>query len=224
MRILIVEDSPDILGNLVDFFQLRNFTVTTAKDGLTGLHFAATQAFDIIVLDVTLPGIDGYQVCRSLRDSPLRETPIIMLTARDELSDRLDGFKAGADDYIVKPFALSELLARIEAIVRRKRGERPKLLQVDDLLFDLGTLQVSRAGTRVKLNPTHLKLLDLLMRKSPAVVPRRELEKTLWGDEIPETDSLRSNIHLLRRAIDRAFAVKLLHTVHGIGYRLAKLQ
>lgn len=222
MRILIVEDNRDILGNLLDFFQDKGFDVTPAADGLTGLHLAATETFDVIVLDITLPGVDGYQICRSLRASSLRETPIIMLTARDELDDRLEGFRAGTDDYIVKPFALFELLARIEAVVRRRSGNRSHLLQIADLTYDLGTLQVMRNRTPLKLNPTNLKLLEILMLKSPAVVSRRELENVLWGDNAPDTDSLRSNIHLLRRAVDRDYDEKLLHTVHGVGYQLAR--
>ncbi|MCY1405083.1 Transcriptional activator protein CopR [compost metagenome] len=145
-----------------------------------------------------------------------------MLTARDQLDDRLQGFKAGADDYLIKPFALSELAARIEAVLRRSQGAARRLLQVADLSYDLDTLEVSRAGRRLKLNPLGLKLLALLMQKSPHVLRREALEEALWGDDCPDSDSLRSHIHQLRQVIDKPFPRPLLHTVHGVGYRLVE--
>ncbi|WPP01561.1 response regulator transcription factor [Pseudomonas sp. HR96] len=220
MRILVVEDNRDIMANIIEYLQLKGCETASALDGLTGLHLAATEHFDVIILDIMLPGIDGNQICRSLRASSKRHVPIIMLTARDELSDRLTGFKAGADDYVVKPFALSELLARIEALSRRINGGGRRVLQLHDLSYDLDTLEIRRAGIKLKLNPTNLKLLAILMQKSPAVVTRRELEDTLWGDDPPDSDSLRSNIHLLRRALDKGFDQPLLHTVHGVGFQL----
>jgi DNA-binding response OmpR family regulator len=167
-----------------------------------------------------LPAIDGYQVCRRLRVDAGRETPVIMLTARDALDDRLSGFSAGADDYLVKPFALSELAARIEAVLRRAQGKMKRVLEVGDLRYDLDTLEVVRAGKALKLNPIGLKLLEALMRESPAVVRRERLEEALWGEDIPDSDSLRSHIHQLRLTIDRPFPDPLLHTVHGVGFRL----
>ncbi|MDR3213109.1 MAG: response regulator transcription factor, partial [Azoarcus sp.] len=186
-----------------------------------GLHLAATRPYDLIVLDVMLPGIDGYRVCQRLREDGRRVTPIVMLTARDTLDDRLQGFASGADDYLVKPFALSELVARIEAVLRRAQGTGKRQLTVGDLRYDLETLEVSRAGKPLKLNPIGLRLLEALMQKSPAVVRRETLEEALWGDDIPDSDSLRSHIHLLRQTIDKPFAAALLHTVHGVGFRLA---
>ena len=222
MRLLVIEDNRDILTNVLDYLQLKGFTVDCAQDGLSGLHLAATGHYDLIVLDVMLPGIDGYQVCQRLRESARQDTPIIMLTARDQLDDRLHGLRAGADDYLVKPFALSELVARIEAILRRSRGGLKRHLQVADLHYDLDTLYISRAGTALKLNPIGLKLLAVLMQKSPAVVRREALEEALWGDELPDSDSLRSHIHQLRQILDKPFGKPLLHTVHGVGYRLAE--
>ncbi|MNY13707.1 Transcriptional activator protein CopR [compost metagenome] len=169
-----------------------------------------------------LPGLDGYSLCRRLRDEARSAVPVIMLTARDQLDDRLQGFKAGADDYLIKPFALSELAARIEAVLRRSQGAARRLLQVADLSYDLDTLEVSRAGCRLKLNPLGLKLLALLMQKSPHVLRREALEEALWGDDCPDSDSLRSHIHQLRQVIDKPFPRPLLHTVHGVGYRLVE--
>ena len=223
MRILVIEDNRDILANVLDYLELKGFVVDCAQDGLSGLHLAATAHYDLIVLDIMLPGIDGYQVCKRLREDAGRDTPIIMLTARDALDDRLQGLKSGADDYLIKPFALSELVARIEAVLRRSQGARKQKLQVGDLQYDLDTLQATRAGQSLRLNPIGHKLLTVLMQKRPAVVLREQLEEALWGDDVPDSDSLRSHIHQLRQVLDKPFDKPLLHTVHGVGFRLAEL-
>ncbi len=222
MRILVIEDNRDILANVLDYLQLKGFTVDCAQDGLSGLHLATTGHYDLIVLDIMPPGMDGYQVCQRLREDGHNEVPILMLTARDALDDRLQGLQVGADDYLIKPFALSELVARIEAILRRSQGSRKRQLKVADLLYDLDTLHVSRAGQALKLNPLALKLLAVLMQRSPAVVRREVLEEALWGDDCPDSDSLRSHIHQLRQVLDKPFATALLRTQHGVGYRLAE--
>ncbi len=222
MRILLVEDNRDILANLADYLTLKGYGVDCAQDGLSGLHLAVTGHYDLIVLDVMLPGLDGYTLCRRLREETRSSIPVIMLTARDQLDDRLQGFKAGADDYLVKPFALSELAARIEAVLRRSQGNSQRVLQVSDLSYDLDTLEVRRGGRRLKLNPLGLKLLALLMQRSPHVLRREALEEALWGDDCPDSDSLRSHVHQLRQVIDKPFPRPLLHTVHGLGYRLAE--
>jgi DNA-binding response OmpR family regulator len=222
MRILVIEDNRDILANVLDYLELKGYGVDCAQDGLSGLHLAATGHYDLIVLDIMLPGIDGYQVCKRLREDAGRDTPIIMLTSRDALGDRLQGLAAGADDYLIKPFALSELVARIEAILRRSQGARRHQLQVGDLHYDLDTLQATRAGQPLRLNPIGYKLLAILMQKSPAVVRREALEEALWGEDPPDSDSLRSHIHQLRQVLDKPFAKPLLHTLHGVGFRLAE--
>lgn len=222
MRILVIEDNRDILANVLDYLQLKGYSVDCAQDGLSGLHLASTGHYDLIVLDIMLPGIDGYQVCKRLREDAHNDVPILMLTARDTLEQRLQGLNAGADDYLIKPFALSELVARIEAILRRSQGSRKRQLKVADLVYDLDTLHISRAGQTLKLNPLTMKLLEILMRKSPAVVRREVLEEALWGDDCPDSDSLRSHVHQLRQVIDKPFATPLLHTLHGVGYRLAE--
>ena len=222
MRILIVEDNPDILANVFDYLQLKGYTVDCAQDGLGGLHLAVTQTYDLIVLDVMLPGIDGFQICTRLREDARIDIPVIMLTARDTLDDRIQGFNTGADDYLVKPFALSELHARIQAVLRRTKGTRGHELRVGDLIFDVETLQVRREGRTLRPHPFGLRLLEILMKNSPAVVRREELERELWGDNCPDSDSLRSHIHQLRQVVDKSFDSPLRHTVHGIGYRLAE--
>ena len=222
MRILVIEDNRDILANILDYLQLKGFSTDCAQDGLSGLHLASSGHYDLIVLDIMLPGIDGYQLCKRLREDGRSDVPILMLTARDALDDRLQGLRAGADDYLIKPFALSELVARIEAILRRSQGNHKRQLQVAELIYELDTLYVSRAGQRLKLNPLGLKLLEILMQRSPAVVRREVLEEALWGDDCPDSDSLRSHIHQLRQTLDKPFPSPLLHTVHGVGYRLAE--
>ncbi|HKM37138.1 MAG TPA: response regulator transcription factor [Thiopseudomonas sp.] len=224
MRILVIEDNRDILANIVDYLELKGFIVDCAQDGLSGTHLALTQPYDLIVLDIMLPGMDGYQVCQKLRQEAGVNTPIIMLTARDALDDRLKGLHAGADDYLLKPFALSELVARIQAVLRRSLGAHTRELKVADLHYNLETLEVSRAAQPLKLNPIGLKLLAILMQRSPAVVRREALEEALWGDDVPDSDSLRSHIHQLRQTIDKPFAVHLLHTIHGVGFRLTDLE
>ncbi|NHC06198.1 response regulator transcription factor [Azonexus fungiphilus] len=220
MRLLIVEDNSDILANILDYLEAAGHVVDCARNGPGGLHLALTGHYDLIVLDIMLPGMDGYQLCRSLREAGC-QVPVIMLTARDALDDRLQGLRSGADDYLVKPFALAELEARIEAILRRTRGARQRL-QVADLVLDLDSCRASRGGQPLRLNPACLKLLETLMRKSPGVVRREALETALWGDDPPASDSLRSHLHLLRQAVDKPFPRPLLHTVHGVGYRLGE--
>jgi DNA-binding response OmpR family regulator len=222
VKILLVEDNRDILANLTDYLELKGYTVDCAQDGMTGMHLAATESYDLAVLDVMMPGIDGFTLCQRLREAR-NNLPVIMLTARDTLNDRLQGFSAGADDYLVKPFELSELAARIEAVLRRTHGAS-RLLTVADLVYDLDSLEVKRAGKPIKLNPISLKLLEVLMQRSPSVVRREQLEAAVWGDNCPDSDSLRSHIHQLRQLIDKPFETHLLHTVHGIGFRLALQQ
>lgn len=223
MRLLVIEDNRDILANLADYLELKGYVVDCAADGLTGLHLAATQHYDLIVLDLMLPGMDGFALCERIRGGESGAVPIIMLTARDALEDRLRGFHTGADDYLTKPFAMPELVARIEAVLKRSQSRHKRELRVHDLVYDLETLEVSRAGVPLHVGPTGLKLLSVLMSKSPAVVRREVLEEALWGDAPPDSDSLRSHIHALRQQIDRSFETPLVQTVHGIGYRLAQL-
>ena len=224
MRILVIEDNTDIAANLGDFLEDRGHTVDFAGDGVTGLHRAVVDDFDAIILDLNLPGMDGLEVCRKLRQDARKQTPVLMLTARDALEQKLAGFDSGADDYLVKPFALQELEARLAVLLRRGRGNTARVLNVSDLEFNLDTLEVFRGGTLVTLNPTALKILQVLMEASPAVVTRQELETRVWGEELLDSDSLRVHIHGLRAAVDKPFGKPLIQTRHGIGYRLADVE
>ena len=220
LRILIVEDNADIAENIGDYLEQQGHILDFAMDGIGGLHLAVIHDFDVIVLDVMLPGMDGLTFCRKLRKEAGSQTSVLMLTARDTLSDKLEGFDAGADDYLVKPFALEELAARIGVLARRSSQISPPRLCIADLEVDIGKMQVQRANRKIELNRACLKILIMLLQAHPNVVTRKELEQALWGDEPPESDALRSHIYALRSAIDRPFKHSLLETVHGVGYRL----
>jgi DNA-binding response OmpR family regulator len=220
MRVLIIEDNPDIAANLGDYLEDHGHTVDFAGDGITGLHLAIVNDFDAIVLDLALPGMDGLEVCRKLRHEAGKDTPVLMLTARDRLEDKLAGFDTGADDYLVKPFELQEVEARLNVLASRGRRRSSRELKVGDLVYNVDTLNVTRAGTEIYLNPIGLKLLHCLMESSPNVVSRSELEMKVWGEEMPDSDSLRVHIHSLRSAIDKPFGSNMIQTRHGIGYRL----
>ena len=222
IRALIVEDNRDICGNIAAYLEKLGYVLDFAHDGVTALNLALTHPFDVIVLDLMIPRMDGLTFCQRLRADAGIETPVLMLTARDTLDDRLKGFDAGADDYLVKPFALQELHARIRALYKRSHRNGDNLLTVGDLTLNRSTRQVHRAGRRVEINPAGMKLLRRLMEESPSVVDRDALETLLWADERPDGDALRSHMYKLRQVIDRSFDRPLIHTVHRIGYRIAE--
>ncbi len=224
MHLLIIEDNHSLTANLFEYFEGRGHTLDAAPDGVSGLHLAVTQRYDAVVLDWMLPRMDGCEVLRRLRSSERPDVPVIMLTALSELPDKVTGFRAGADDFLTKPFALQELEVRLEALVARAvGGRRGKLLEVEDLRLDLRTLEASRAGQMLHLYPACRKILQVLMQASPEVVTRDRLEEALWGDNPPDGDMLRSHIYELRRVIDSPFERKLIHTLPRAGYRLALL-
>ncbi|MEW6132599.1 MAG: response regulator transcription factor [Pseudomonadota bacterium] len=222
LHILVIEDNPDLAANVCDFLEAKGHAVDAAGDGITGLHLAVTGNYDAIVLDIVLPGMDGFTLCRKFRDEARRNTPVLMLTARDALDDRVAGLECGADDYVLKPFALRELEARLKALVRRSKSEMtPAVLRIGDLEFDPGLVRVKRGSRAISLPPIPLRLLETLMRASPQVVRREELERAVWGDAPPDSDALRSHMHILRAAIDGPGEPALIHTQRGIGYRIA---
>jgi DNA-binding response OmpR family regulator len=222
IRALIVEDNRDICGNIAAYLEKHSYVLDFAYDGISAMHLALTNTYDVIVLDLMLPRMDGLSFCQKLRADADVETPVLMLTARDTLNDKLDGFKAGADDYLVKPFALQELHARLQALYKRTRRRTDKVLTVGDLTLNRSTLQVHRAGRRIDLTPAGMRLLQRLMEDAPSVVARDDLETLLWADEPPDGDALRSHMYKLRQVIDRPFDSPLIHTVHRFGYRIAE--
>ncbi len=222
MRVLIIEDNRDLAANMFDFLEAKGHIVDAAGDGITGLHLALVNQYDAIVLDLMLPGIDGIALCRKLREEGSKNTPILMITARDSLEDKIIGLEAGADDYLVKPAELREVELRLRVLNRRGDARMPKQRMVlEDLTLNTLRCTVRRAGKIIELPPIPYKILEALMLRSPAVVSREDLEHAVWADARPDSDSLRAHVHLLRNLIDKPFERKLLRTVRSIGYQLA---
>jgi len=206
--VLLVEDNRNIAEMVTEYLESRGFGVDYGSDGLDGYRLATANSYDAIVLDLMLPRMDGIDVCRRLRNEGKKATPVLMLTARDTLDDKVTGLDAGADDYLVKPFALQELEARLRALIRRERRQvSAELLKVADLTLDTASLRAQRGGQELQLSPIGLRLLTILMRESPRVVSRRDIEREIWGDALPDSDTLRSH----------------LYTVQSAGYRIADL-
>ena len=222
MRILLIEDSAAMRANLTEQLENAGHEVDVAVDGRSGLLLALAGNHDVLVLDLGLPRMDGLEVCRRLREQRGAGPLVLMLTARDTLEDKLEGFAAGADDYLVKPFEGAELLVRLQALARRSTRKDAEVLVVEDLRYDLGALNVERAGRTIRLNRVGLRILGELMSASPRVVTREQLERVLWDGFSPESSVLRSHIYALRKAIDLEGLAPLVQTVRGIGYRLAR--
>mgnify|MGYP003876939809 FL=1 len=223
MRILIVEDHPDILANLYGFLEPKGHVLDAARNGYAALALASENDYDVIVLDIGLPGLNGLELCQKLRGELALATPVLMLTARDSLSDKVAGFDSGADDYLVKPFSLVELDVRLKALVRRSEGRSAasNKLRFGELVFDPDIQQASRENQPVNLTRTGYILLHALMKAAPRIVSRETLEQAVWGEDRPDSDALRTHIHALRQGLDKPFAYPMLITVPGAGYRLA---
>ncbi len=223
MKILLVEDNNDLALNITEYFESKNHIVDYSADGLTAINLVSNDEYDIIILDIMLPGMDGFTFCKKLRVDLEDETPVIMLTARDTEQDKLTGFSSGTDDYLVKPFSLPELEARLSALNRRNRNSliKDKKLVVGDLVYDQSTLEIRRDNKTLIFKPVPRKILILLMRNSHRVVTRHEIEQEVWNDDPPDSEVLRAHIYAIRRELDKDYSVKLLHTIHGVGYRLA---
>lgn len=220
--VLIVEDDLDLARNLCDFLELKAYLPDHAADVPTARHLLAANVYDLVVLDVGLPGGDGISLCREIRTALKQAMPIVMLTAQDDLDRKLTAFDFGADDYVVKPTALKEIEARIRALIRRSRHEvESQILEVGDLRMDSSALRVERGGKLLSLPPLPLKILRLLMLRSPNVVLREAIQQEIWGDEPADPHALIVHMHTLRSAVDKPFEHQLIHTVRGFGYRLA---
>lgn len=213
--ILVVEDNRALASNIIEYLEAYGYECDYADNGALGLKLAINQSFNAIVLDVMLPEKDGMSLCSELREAGIN-TPILMLTARDTLEDKLEGFKAGTDDYLVKPFDLPELVARIQVLTKRTSKNDTKL-QVDDLIMDTGLREVTRAGKHIELNKARWQILELLMKTYPQVVTRQRIEESIWPDQLPDSDVLKSHIYKLRQAIDKPFETQLIQTVRGVG-------
>ena len=222
--VLVVEDNRNISEMIGEYLESRGFEVDYAADGLDGYRLAAENSYDAVVLDLMLPRLDGIEVCRRLRSDARKSTPVLMLTARDTLDDKLTGLSHGADDYLTKPFAIQELEARLRALIRRERRQvGSEVLTVADLVLDPVSMRVTRGNLELQLSPIGLKLLTILMRESPRVVNRQEIEREIWGNSLPDSDTLRSHLYNLRKIIDKPYDTPLLHTVQSAGYRIADI-
>ena len=218
MRVLIVDDDVRLAATLKRGLEEERYTVTTARDGEEGLELAMTYEFDVVVLDVMLPHRTGLEVARRLRDAR-RSAPILMLTARDSTQDIVAGLDAGADDYLNKPFAFEELLARLRSLGRRPYTSHDTVLTAADLVLDPATRRVTRSGRSLRLTATEFRLLEALMRASGRVLTRETLIESVWGVEADVgANTLEAFVRLLRKKIDEPFAVKLIETVHSVGY------
>jgi DNA-binding response OmpR family regulator len=218
MHVLIVEDEKKMANALKKGLEAENHSVSLAFDGRSALEYASSLEFDVIVLDLMLPGIDGFEVARRLRRSQ-NQTPILMLTARDAVLDVVKGLDSGADDYLTKPFAFDIFLARLRSAARRGSAPRPSCLQIANLILDPATHQVLRGGEEIHLSLTEFRLLEFLMRRAGRVVSRRAILQSVWGcDNEVEDNTLDAFIRLLRNKVDDDHKQKLITTVRGAGY------
>jgi DNA-binding response OmpR family regulator len=221
-RLLIVEDDRDLARNLIEYLELQGYVTDFAADGQTALQLVAAEQFDLVVLDLMLPVIDGLSVCTRIRQQLHSNVPVVMLTAKDEVDLKVAALDIGADDYVVKPASLREIEARIRALIRRASREvESDVLIVDDLRFDTGTMKIERAGVPIVLPPVPMRILMLLMRRSPNVVHRQAIHREIWGDEPGDAHALIVHMHMLRNAVDKPFFRQIIHTVRGFGYRIA---
>jgi DNA-binding response OmpR family regulator len=221
LRVLLIEDEPGMVQFIQQGLQEQGFSVVTTQDGETGLEAALLSEFDALVLDIMLPKMDGLQVLKELRDRGVK-TPVLLLTARSEVEDRVRGLDQGADDYLVKPFAFSELLARLRALVRRPPLQNNPVLEVGDLTMDVAAHSVHRSGRMIELSPREFTLLELFLRHPRQVLSRTQIAEQVWNlDYYTGTNVVDVYIGYLRRKIDRGFEYPLIHTVRGIGYRIS---
>jgi len=220
-KILVIEDNPDIVANIYAFFEPKGFELDNAHNGLSGLSLVTHNHYDVILLDVMLPGMDGTKLCKKLREELQNKTPVLMLTARDTILDKVAGFDSGADDYLVKPFSLVELEARIKALIRRHQDAHfQHSIEVGQLSINVAEHSIKRENNWIKLTPTGFKIVHALMSASPRVVSKTELEEKVWGQDIPSSDALRTHMHSVRAQVDKPFADPMILTVSGVGYQV----
>ncbi|EPZ5900697.1 response regulator transcription factor [Vibrio fluvialis] len=220
LKALLVEDDIDLATALIDYMSLEEIECDFAADGQVGYNLIMANRYDVIVLDLNLPKIEGLVVCERIRERGI-ETPVLMLTARDTLDDKLQGFSHGADDYLVKPFAMEELMVRIQVLAKRRSGQVSKL-RVADLELDMAQRKVTRAGQEIKLSPIAIKILELLMREYPSGVSREKIVLNVWGDEQPDSNSLKVHMFNLRKQIDKVGLEPLIHTLPGYGFAIQR--
>lgn len=222
IRMLIVEDHADLATNLSEFFADRHYVLDFASDGLTALHLIATNDYDVIILDVMLPGLSGFEICRRARHDLHCATPVIIMTSKDQLQDKEKGFTVGADDYLVKPFDLRELQLRVEALYRRKVGfSRTPEIRIPGIGFNPGTFVVrTDNGKQLELSGTAARIFEELIKAYPNLLSYVEIEETVWGEREVDMNTLRTHVYSLRKLLQETFQYPMIKTIHGRGYRL----
>ena len=222
IKLLLVEDDLDLAGNVMDYLELEDIVCDHASNGVAALQFLEENRYQVVVLDINLPRLDGLQVCARAREQG-NDTPIIMLTARDQLQDKITGFEQGADDYLVKPFAMEELVMRVKALAKRRSAQN-KQLAVSGLVMDLSGKSVSYNGVVLHCSPTGFKLLEQLMRASPNPIDRDELVELVWGEESPDSNSLKVHMHKLRKVLSSASVPMEINFKTQVGFSLSSVQ
>lgn len=221
MRMLIVEDHAGLAANLLEFFDDQRYILDFAADGLTALHLIATNEYDVIVMDVMLPGVSGFEVCRRIRVDMNCTAPVIMMTSKDQLQDKEQGFTVGADDYLVKPFDLRELQLRVDALYRRKAGfSRTVEIHHLGVSFDPGSFMVRALGKELELSGTNARIFEALIKAYPSVLSYQQIQERVWGDREVDMNTLRTHVYSLRKHLQETFDYAMIKTMHARGYRL----
>jgi DNA-binding response OmpR family regulator len=222
MRLLLIEDDVDLAENVIDYFEMEGCSVDYAMSGEAGLEFLHENHYDCAILDINLPGIDGFEVCKQIRLKLRLNIPVVMLTARAMLGDKLEGFESGTDDYVPKPFELAELKMRICALLRRTKHQNITKFTIADLSLDPEKGTVIRGCDSIDLPPVCFSILKKLMEEHPGIVTKEELEYSIWKDQPPQTNSLKAHFYTLRQMIDKPYGKALLHTIRGRGYKISE--
>ncbi|EDP60673.1 response regulator transcription factor [Vibrio sp. AND4] len=220
MKVLIVDDNHNISETIADYLELEGMTIDCAYHGEAALNLIQENHYDVIIMDIMMPKLDGISTVETLRQELLCGTPILILSAKDTLDDKVAAFNAGGDDFLMKPFAMQELSLRVRALANRGPRQDIGTLEFADISLNASTDEVSRMGKHIKLSRIQTQILKLLLKRAPSVVSRTEVTEKVWGDEPPSSDALRSHIYGLRTAIDKGFDNSRLETIHGQGYRL----
>ncbi len=221
MRVLLVEDNTDLAASIYDFLEQKEVIVDHAFSGSLALSLLAQESFDIIILDLGLPDYDGIELCNKIKQEINASLPIIILSARSTLGDKLKGFDVGVDDYLTKPFDLPELYARL-CVLTQRQSKTAESLKIGEVEYNLSTGVITRQNNQIILNRSCQKILKLLMQNSPHIVTKQDIEYILWGDDIPDGDILKTHMHFLRKAIDKPFSKNYIHTIRGIGYSFSE--
>ena len=221
LRVLIVEDNNALAQNLDDYFNGQNYILDFAADGLTALNLIANNTYDVIALDINLPGVGGFEICRRLRLDLQSNTPVIMMTAAGEMESKVEGFEVGADDYLVKPFQLKELQLRIDALYKRSNRSNSTTIKIENLTFNLGTLEVCLDGSgSIELSGMGAKIFQIILNNYPNYISYDQLRNKLWGDRELDVNVLRTHVYSLRKTLKEGLGTELIKTVHSRGYKL----